>query len=173
MNDEQRYYGKYRGTVVNPTTPETNGRLTATVTVGGTPMLVVAEACTPFAGASMGFYAMPQAQAGVWIEFEEGDLNRPIWTGCWWPEGQLALALGTGVDFTTLPLAMQSAAGNRLVIGTFSDDCITLETALADAGARVVISMDKLTLSFGPLVSIELSIDGVKICGEALTVVPV
>lgn len=173
MNDNNRYYGKYRGIVVNSATPETNGRLTATVTVGGTPVIVVAEVCTPFAGLNMGFYGMPPPQAGVWIEFEEGNLNKPIWTGCWWPEGQLSLSLGTQIDLTQLPLAMQSAAGNRLVINTLGDKLITLETALAELGPRIVLAVDGVTLSFGPMVSIELSATGVKICGEALTVSPV
>lgn len=173
MNNDNRYYGKYRGVVINPTTPETNGRLTATVTVGGTPVVVVAEVCTPFAGTNMGFFGMPAPGAGVWIEFEEGNLNKPIWTGCWWMEGQLALSLGTQIDLTQLPLALQSAAGNRLVINTLGDKLITLETVLAELGPRIVLAADGITLSFGPAVSIELSVSGVKICGEALTISPV
>jgi uncharacterized protein involved in type VI secretion and phage assembly len=38
----------------------------------------------PFAGPSTGFVALPPIGAGVWIEFEQGDPNYPVWSGCWW-----------------------------------------------------------------------------------------
>ena len=40
--------------------------------------------CAPFGGNGMGFFAMPTTGAGVWIEFEHGDPDYPIWSGCWW-----------------------------------------------------------------------------------------
>src|SRR5689334_1103501 len=93
MESSRRFYGKYRGTVVSPVDLGLKGRISATLTLGGTPFLVVAGACTPDAGPGVGFFAVPPVGAGVWIEFEEGDLDRPIWTGCWWAEGQLLTVL--------------------------------------------------------------------------------
>jgi hypothetical protein len=91
MNElkKKKHYGKYRGIVTQPVDSGTKGRVTATVTIGGTPVPVVAEACTPFGGLGSGLYAIPPTGAGVWIEFEEGDLNKPIWTGSWWSDGEL------------------------------------------------------------------------------------
>ncbi len=40
--------------------------------------------CAPFGGDGMGFFALPKVNAGVWIEFEGGDPDYPIWSGCWW-----------------------------------------------------------------------------------------
>jgi hypothetical protein len=34
-------------------------------------------------------YTVPDSGAGVWIEFEAGDVSRPIWSGCWWGDNQL------------------------------------------------------------------------------------
>src|SRR5262249_32667661 len=90
---QARYYGKYRGTVVSPIDLGLKGRITALVTVGGIPLTVVAEACTPYAGPGCGFYAIPPAGAGVWIEFVEGDLDQPVYTGCWWREGEVLAML--------------------------------------------------------------------------------
>jgi len=84
-----RHYGKHRGTVINPVDVGLKGRLLVNVTVGGTPLQLIAEACTPYPG----FYAIPPIGAGVWIEFEEGDIDKPIWTGCWWKEGEVLAML--------------------------------------------------------------------------------
>ncbi len=84
-----RYYGKYRGMVSNNEDPKKIGRLKANV-----PEILFGEEtgwalpALPYAGDSMGLYVIPPAGAGVWIEFEAGDVSRPIWTGCWWSEGQ-------------------------------------------------------------------------------------
>ena len=40
-----------------------------------------ATPCIPYAGPVSGFYSIPPIGAGVWIEFESGDISRPIWSG--------------------------------------------------------------------------------------------
>ena len=40
--------------------------------------------CLPFAGKQMGAYMLPQIGSGVWVEFEQGDPDYPIWSGCWY-----------------------------------------------------------------------------------------
>jgi hypothetical protein len=47
--------------------------------------------CVPYAGYQVGFFALPPIGANVWIEYEGGDLNYPIWTGCFWGEGDLPI----------------------------------------------------------------------------------
>ena len=172
MTSGKRHYGKYRGLVTQPLDPEMGGKLTALVTVGGTPLPVVAEVCTPYAGTNAGFFAMPPPGAGVWIEFEEGDINTPIWSGCWWPTGQLALSLGVTTPLATLPVVLQSTLGNRLVLSAVPGDCVVLETELGEVGPRIVISTVGIKLSVGELAAVELGVEGVKINGSALTVKP-
>ncbi|MDN7179629.1 phage baseplate assembly protein V [Caballeronia sp. SEWSISQ10-4 2] len=173
MKEVQRYYGKYRGVVIQPVDPQTDGRIVASVTVGGVPLQVVADACMAFGGPGMGLFAVPPTLSGVWIEFLEGDINKPVWSGCWWPEGQLQISLGMAAKLASLPIVMQSMAGNRLVINTVGPDCVVLETVAADLGPRIALSLTGIKLSFGPTVTIELSADGVSICGKALQVLPV
>lgn len=80
-----RYYGKYRGVVSNVDDPEKVGRVRARV-----PKIFLdvetqwATPCAPYTGDGEGLFLIPPVGAGVWIEFEEGDLNRPIWSGGWW-----------------------------------------------------------------------------------------
>lgn len=82
----RKFWGKYRGTVVQNVDPEMRGRLQCMVpdVLGPTPSSWC-EACTPLAGPPgppMGTYMVPTIGAGVWIEFENGDPDYPIWTGC-------------------------------------------------------------------------------------------
>src|SRR5919204_6862463 len=81
----QRFYGKYRGTVVNNVDPLQIGRIQAIVPdVSNVVPTSWAMPCLPGAGINTGFYTVPQIGSGVWIEFESGDPDRPIWVGGLW-----------------------------------------------------------------------------------------
>jgi hypothetical protein len=84
-----RYYGKYRGKVENNLDPLELGRLQVSVPAVEGLSLGWALPCTPYAGAGVGFYTMPPISANVWVEFEGGDPNYPIWAGCFWEEGEV------------------------------------------------------------------------------------
>jgi Type VI secretion system/phage-baseplate injector OB domain len=85
-----RFFGKYRGIVVNNIDPLQIGRLQALVpeVLGQIPS-GWASPCVPYAGTGSGLYAIPPLGAGVWIEFEAGDTSRPIWVGAWWAAGEV------------------------------------------------------------------------------------
>jgi uncharacterized protein involved in type VI secretion and phage assembly len=84
-----RYFGKYRGVVVDNQDPTHRGRLKVSVqpVLGG--LQVWAMPCVPYAGDGTGSYTMPAAGTGVWVEFEGGDPASPIWSGCFWADNQL------------------------------------------------------------------------------------
>jgi uncharacterized protein involved in type VI secretion and phage assembly len=80
-----RFFGKYRGVVTDNNDPLMIGRVRARVPdVMGAEESGWALPCAPFGGSGMGFFAVPTSGAGVWIEFEHGDPEYPIWSGCWW-----------------------------------------------------------------------------------------
>jgi hypothetical protein len=83
------FYGKYRGKVVNNVDPEMLGRIIALVPAISELPLTWALPNAPFAGSSVGLFALPPIGANVWIEFEGGDPNYPIWTGCFWGRGEV------------------------------------------------------------------------------------
>jgi len=87
-----RFYGKYRGLVTINVDPQKRGRLKALVpeVLGEVPSSW-AMPCAPYAGTTSGFFAIPPVGAGVWIEFEAGDVSRPIWSGAWWGSGELPI----------------------------------------------------------------------------------
>lgn len=86
-----RYYGKYRGKVVENIDPLVLGRIIAEVPALPGSILNWAMPSVPYAGLQVGFFAIPPIGANVWIEFEEGDPGRPIWGGCFWGEGEVPL----------------------------------------------------------------------------------
>ena len=80
-----RYYGKYRGVVVASLDPEARGRLLVRVPdVTGPNFTNWARPCLPWGGMSMGSHIVPPPETNVWVEFEQGDPNCPIWVGCFW-----------------------------------------------------------------------------------------
>ena len=83
---QRKYYGKYRGFVVDNQDPEKRGRLKLRVpSVLGDEETSWALPCVPFGGgAGYGLFAVPETEAQVWVEFEEGELALPIWTGTFW-----------------------------------------------------------------------------------------
>jgi hypothetical protein len=91
--DADRFYGKYRGLVVDNEDPLKIGRLRAMVPaiLGEETTTGWALPCAPYAGTGAGFYAVPMVGAGVWIEFEAGDVSRPLWSGAWWAEGEVPM----------------------------------------------------------------------------------
>jgi uncharacterized protein involved in type VI secretion and phage assembly len=86
----RKFLGKYRGTVVDNQDPLQMGRIRAVVPdVSPNSPTGWAMPCVPFGLLQMGQSALPLLQSGVWIEFEQGDADKPIWTGGWWDQGQM------------------------------------------------------------------------------------
>jgi len=85
---ERHAVGKYRGIVVDNADPDKRGRLKLRVpALLGETDTDWALPCFPCGGlANQGWYAVPQVDAQVWVEFEAGDLNYPIWTGTFWQQ---------------------------------------------------------------------------------------
>lgn len=93
MSNVERYFGKYRGIVVADEDPECLGRLQVECpSLLGEDVCVWAMPCVPYAGPGVGLFAPPPVDAGVWVEFEGGDLTHPIWSGCFWHEGEAPIS---------------------------------------------------------------------------------
>jgi hypothetical protein len=89
MSGQGRFFGKYRGEVTNALDPLGLGRVqVACPAVLGDARNVWAMPCAPFAGPGVGFFAIPPVGAKVWVEFEGGDPDYPIWSGCFWGLGE-------------------------------------------------------------------------------------
>lgn len=84
-------WGKYRGQVLDNIDPLMLGRVMAEVPAVPGMLLNWAMPSTPYAGPGVGFYAIPPIGANIWVEFEGGNPDYPIWSGCFWVEGEMPL----------------------------------------------------------------------------------
>lgn len=153
MGDPKRFYGKYRATVVQNADPELRGRIMCMVpdVLGLTPSSWC-EACAPLAGPTgppMGVYMVPPLGAGVWVEFEQGDPGKPIWTGCRFAPGNvppLALA-GNPADPN---ICIQSLLQNMIMVSDLPPSPITGGIILrSTTGAMIVVNDSGIYISNG------------------------
>jgi len=159
------YFGKFRGTVINNVDPLQIGRIQALVPdVSGFSPSSWAMPCLPISGINTGVFGVPAIGAGVWIEFEQGDPDHPIWVGGYWGSAaetpKLAATVPPGVPAITL----QTTLKNGIVIsdvpgptgGVQLQSTTGAMISVTDAG--IVISNGKgavITLT-GPTVDINL-----------------
>ena len=140
------FFGKYRGTVTDINDPLMMGRVKAKVPdVMGDLESGWAMPCAPFGGSTAGFFALPLVGAGVWIEFEHGDPDYPIWSGCWW--GSVAEMPPVLLAPPYKKLIIITGGGNSITIDdTPGIGGITLETA---GGQKLTLSSIGVELSNG------------------------
>jgi len=164
----QPFYGKYRGTVTDNQDPLMIGRVKARVPdVMGDQESGWAMPCAPFGGGGMGFFAIPATGAGVWIEFEHGDPDYPIWSGCWW---------GTVAEVPPLLLVppykkvmIKTEGGATLILDdTPGIGGITLETA---GGQKIVMNSLGIEINNGVGGLIKMTGPQVSVNNGALEVV--
>ncbi len=112
----QRYFGKYRGTVIQNIDPLQEGRIQVIVPdVDGLVPGTWAMPCLP-SGMQNGFFTVPPIGAGVWVEFEQGDPDYPIWVGGFWGSKAEVPAMATLIPPGIPGVAMQTTGQNGLVI---------------------------------------------------------
>jgi uncharacterized protein involved in type VI secretion and phage assembly len=172
MTSSTQYLGKYRGTVVNNVDPMQLGRIQAMVPdVSGLVPTSWAMPCMPFGGINAGMFAVPMIGAGVWIEFEQGDPDYPIWVGTYWGSAAELPMLAQTAPAPIPAVIMQTPLNNGLVIsdagGPMGVGGITLQTA---TGAMIAINEIGITITNGKGATITLTGPTVDINLGALTI---
>ncbi|MFM0225686.1 phage baseplate assembly protein V [Paraburkholderia dipogonis] len=170
MSSEGKYFGKYRGVVLNNIDPMQMGRVQVEVPdVLGVGLSNWAMACVPFTGKQAGVFCVPQIGAGVWVEFEQGDVDHPVWVGCFWGSAADVPALALAGVPASPSIVMQTGMQNALMISDLPGPAggILLKTA---TGAFISISEVGITISNGQGATIMLTGPTVNINAGALTV---
>jgi len=171
MNEAKKYYGKYRGTVVNNVDPLQIGRIQAIVPdVSNVIPSSWAMPCVPVAGVQMGFYAPPPIGSGVWIEFEKGDPDYPIWVGCYWGSVAEVPALTKIVPPAVPGITMQTTLQNGITVNDVPGPTggIMLKSA---TGAIVIVNDTGIYIQNGKGAMLTMVGPTVTINNGALTIV--
>ncbi len=150
---QDNYPGLYRGTVQPIPDPEFRGRLLLTVpdVLAFVPS-TWAEPCAPLAGppGPMGVYMVPPPGAGVWVMFEHGNVNKPVWIGCRFDttaDPPIDVKLSNPLDPS---IVMQTLLKNTLVISDLPPTPITGGIVLrSTTGAMIVVNDSGIYLSNG------------------------
>lgn len=170
---DSKYWGKYRGTVVQNVDPEMRGRIMCMVPdVLGLIPSTWCEACAPLAGptgAPMGVYMVPPIGAGVWVEFEQGDPNYPIWTGCRFATGDAPTLAFAGLPISP-SIVMQTAGQNTVAISDLPGPTggIMLKST---TGATLIVNDTGIYIQNGKGAMITLVGPSIDFNGGALTIV--
>lgn len=162
------FYGKYRGVVTDIKDPLMTGRVKATVKdVLGDSESGWAMPCAPFGGSQTGFFALPTVGAGVWVEFEHGDPDYPIWSGCWWG------------SVSEIPSLLIAPPYKKVMVVTEGGHSITLDdtpgvggiTLKTSGGQKLVLSSQGIEIDNGMGGTIKLTGPQVSVNSGALDVI--
>jgi uncharacterized protein involved in type VI secretion and phage assembly len=161
------FLGKYRGIVSDVNDPLLIGRIRAYVPdVLGEDESGWALPCAPFGGAASGFFALPAPGAGVWIEFEHGDPDYPVWTGAWFGSPSDLPGVLLAPPYKKVMIATQ--AGHQVILDdTPGVGGITLQTA---TGQKIALSPLGIEIDNGNGATVKLTGPMVQLNNGALEV---
>lgn len=162
--DTHEYYGKYRGVVINNIDPEQRGRIQ--VEVSDVPTLFPptwAMPCLPVGGIQAGIFTVPPIGAGVWVEFEQGDPDYPIWVGCYWGSAAETPSLASLTIPPFFGITMQTTLANAIILndvpgpkgGIILQSTTGASITVNDTGIYIDNGLGASILLVGPAITID------------------
>jgi len=164
------FYGKYRGVVVNNLDPMMIGRIQALVPDVAPIPGSWAMPCLPWAGINTGVFTVPPIGAGVWVEFEKGDPDYPVWVGGFWGSAAELPVMSRAVPPAISGITLQTTLKNGIVISDVPGPTggILIQTT---TGAMISVSDTGIVISNGKGAIINMTGPTVDMNVGALTVI--
>lgn len=167
-----RFFGKYRGKVETNLDPFGQGRLQVScAAVLGDARMAWAMPCSPYAGPGVGLFMIPPVGAQVWVEFEAGDPDYPIWSGGFWGTGEAPSAAPGPqqiaqkiIKTDAISLTLNDLPGGGGVTLDVASPAVAIPAKIEVTSAGITISVSSS--------KIEVTAAGVAINGDALRVLP-
>jgi uncharacterized protein involved in type VI secretion and phage assembly len=166
----EKFFGKYRGLVLNNVDPLQIGRIQVQVPdVLNVLPSSWAMPCVPVAGIQMGMYTVPPIGSGVWVEFEHGDPDYPIWVGCFWGTAAEVPALARTVPPAVPGITLQTTLQNGLTVNDVPGPTggIMLKSA---TGATIIVNDTGIYIQNGKGASIIMTGPTITINQGALVI---
>jgi hypothetical protein len=169
-----QFFGKYRGKVSANVDPLHLGRIQVEVAaVLGSDRLAWALPCTPYAGNDIGFFTIPPVGANIWVEFEQGDPDYPIWSGCFWGENELPQ--NARVD-EPAKVQVFRAPGITLTWSNLGDNKgVTLEVKapVVDRPLTMIFNADGIELNNNNETTVKIKADAIELKNRANSTVTI
>jgi len=157
------FYGKYRGKVAGNVDPLQLGRIQVRVpAVYGEGASAWALPAAPYAGPGVGLFLVPPTGANVWVEFEAGDPDQPIWSGCFWGVGEVPVTPALAqlkvlkTDFATITVddttpaggvRIETSSGFTVTLGPLGIDIDAGQGSITIRGLRVDVNNGALEVT--------------------------
>lgn len=170
MSESQTFLGKYRGSVVNNVDVMQMGRIQAIVPdVSAVALTSWCMPCVSVAGIQTGVFTVPPIGAGVWVEFEQGDPDYPIWTGCYWGSAAEVPTMARLVPPALFGITMQTTLQNGIVVSDVPGPTggIMLKSA---SGATIIVNDTGIYIQNGKGASIVMTGPTVTINAGAMVI---
>ncbi|NVM94825.1 phage baseplate assembly protein V [Arthrobacter wenxiniae] len=143
------YFGKFRGTVVQNVDPQQMGRIQAIVPSATNVIPTTwAMPCVPFTGRQSGVFVVPAIGSAVWIEYEQGDLDYPIWTGGFWGSAAEVPTIALAGNPLSPSIVLQSGLGNSITISDLPGPAGGIQIKSA-GGAAILVNETGITITNG------------------------
>lgn len=147
MSSQPQYFGKFRAVVVDVDDPDKRGRVRVKCPkVLGEGKSKWCEVCSPVAYEDHGDFCLPKKDDTVWVEFENGNPNKPIYVGAWWSNEHTSAADEYGDDIRIIEF-------DGCKIKMKSDESI--ETTIKNS--KVLMKENETTVSVGDNCEIKLT----------------
>lgn len=155
------FLGKFRATVSDNRDPLMKGRVRVkAVDVYGEEESGWALPALPYTGNGVGLFLIPPTGASVWVEFEHGDPDYPIWAGGFWSETEVPASPGVA--------EMKVLKTDKATITL--DDLVGSVTIETQAGMKIKIDPTGIEINDGLNGKITLQGPKVAINGNAFEV---
>lgn len=162
-----QFFGKYRGKVEGNVDPMQQGRVQVSCpAVLGDGRMSWALPCVPFAGAGVGLFLLPPVGANIWVEFEGGDPDYPIWSGCFWGVGEVPAAPAIEqmkllkTDAVSLTLSDVPGAGGVI---------LEVQPPAVAMPLKLVLDSSGVTIEASPS-SVKIALSGIELVNGAASV---
>jgi uncharacterized protein involved in type VI secretion and phage assembly len=185
---ESRFYGKHRGIVVDNADPENRGRLKVQVpdVLGNDVVTGWALPCAPYGGApDQGFFFIPENGSGVWVEFEGGVLDYPIWVGAYWAKPGGTTEVPKPADTQSPPtrkiirtlkgnsIEMEDKDSEEVFVITYNDGSKTNVVTMDKNGIAIVdANQNKVTMDSSGTVIEDKNQNKIEMTASAINILP-
>jgi hypothetical protein len=131
--------------------------------------------CSPYAGKGIGLFTIPPVGTNVWVEFEGGDPDYPIWSGCFWGNNELPDEAKVAKPDEMIVFKAFATGGKGITVkmgssGSVKGLTIEVEQPVVSQPLKLVFDSTGIEISAGSLGTIKASASSVKINDSALEV---